>query len=217
MTTTAEIERALITALDTIRDNWAALVEPLLDASAPAGNEPVTGGKAALTSIEARVSLRYETIMCLNSWSRIVVEDRGLTHQLPLGHDAPGMLTLLHRHAAWLSGHEAAGDCSRELGAIASRVKDSAEGNRVAKIQVGRCPECVWTTPDEMGRCTGNLWAHIQHSDGMLPKAVVCDGAEAHSWAPHEWAALGRRVTLGAQSDCETMEDPRDACQRPGA
>jgi len=195
VTELAATERALMTALNTIREHWDALVEPLLDASASVGTEPVTGGKASLTATEARISLRYETILCLNSWARIVVEDRHLTHALPLGHDALGLAILLERHAGWLSGHEAGPEASRELSSMAARVKDSAEGNRSAKIQVGRCPETVWVDGDTMGRCAGNLWATIRFEEAMLPKAVVCDGPDAHSWAPHEWAALGRRVS----------------------
>jgi hypothetical protein len=194
MTTLAATERALLTALGTIRDNWAALVEPLLDAAASVGTEPVTGGGATLTATEARISLRHEATLCLSSWARVVVDDRHLTKSLPLGHDTLGLIELLQRHAGWMSGHLAGPECSRELTSMAARVKDSAEGNRVAKIQVGRCPETVWVTDDEMGRCPGNLWATIRYEESMIAKEVTCDGPEQHKWAPHEWASLGRRV-----------------------
>jgi hypothetical protein len=201
MTSTAEIERALITALGTIRQNWAALLEPLLNASASVGTEPVTGGGSELTALEARVSLRYETILCLNSWSKLVADERALTHALPLQHDAIGLADLLTLHAVWMSGHETGPQCADEIQHIASRVKDSAEGNRVAKIQVGRCPETIWETDDQLSRCPGNLWASVRHEDSMLPKDVRCDGPTQHTWAPHEWASLGRRVYASDASE----------------
>ena len=131
MTTTAETERALISALDTIRQHWAALMVPTGSGGVAAKPQPRAlythpdddERDDDLPPIDRRVALRHDVTMALNDWARIIVEDRDLTHRLPLGTDALGLCTLIERHARWFSGHEAAQDAADELHAWAGKVR----------------------------------------------------------------------------------------------
>jgi hypothetical protein len=189
MTSTAEIERALITALDTIRTNWDALVEPKTGAGRVGGRS-----SDSLTGTDMAVSLRHEITLCLNSWCRLIVDENQLTYALPLGTDAVGMCELLQRWARWFSGHEAGADAADELRRCAGRISASVSGNSVARIQVGRCPEMASIDVVEMVPCTGSLWAVMYRSTSLLPKRITCDANTEHAWEPSEWASLGRRV-----------------------
>jgi hypothetical protein len=75
VTTTAEIESSLLSALSTIRQNWAALLLP-----SGSGGMGGTASSDVVTGLDRRVSLRHEVTLSLNGWARLIVEDRNLTH-----------------------------------------------------------------------------------------------------------------------------------------
>src|SRR5690242_9537393 len=82
MTTTAEIERALITALDTIRDNWHTLTQPT-SGSGEGGSKSAD----SITGLDRRISLRHETNRTLKDWASVIVRELKLTDDLPLDTD----------------------------------------------------------------------------------------------------------------------------------
>src|SRR5690349_25066252 len=86
------------------------------------------------------VSLRRFTVDVLNGWSRVVMEDRPVEKALPNGSDAKGMAAFLDRHAQWMSGHDAAGDCAGELADVARRITNLVTPQRKEWISLGSCP-----------------------------------------------------------------------------
>jgi hypothetical protein len=156
MTSTAEIERALITALGTIRDNWAALAE-----SVEGGQS--TGGASStdsVTALDKLISLRHEVHMALNGWARVIVEDRPVTKEMPDGRDTLGLVDFIERHVQWLSGHEAARDAADELTEWAAKVYGVAAPKVREWVHLGDCPFVVG---DEVAQwfCGGTVRARI--------------------------------------------------------
>ena len=95
----------------------------------------------------------------LNWWCRVVMEDRPITNAatLPLGIDVPAMAEFVHRHADWVSGHEAAQDCRDELVDLAHRCHLIAFPTRRESISIGRCPLEVPGEADVLGVCGGDV------------------------------------------------------------
>jgi hypothetical protein len=168
VTTTAQTEGALLAALKTIRDNWAALIEP----SAGSGSG---GAKSAdsITGLDRRVSLRHEVTLCLNGWSRLVVEELDLTEGLPLGTNAPGLVALLIEHVRWFSGHEASCDALSEIEACAADVRKAAAAVRAEWVHIGYCP----TIDDDM-ICWGDVKAWPNAEPALAPFCQRCGRVE---------------------------------------
>lgn len=165
--TTAHVEQQLLTALRTIRDHWPALLAtPKGGTTGPASTDPVTG-------LDRRVSLRHEVTLTLSGWCRVIIEDRDLSHGLPLGTDTPGMIVLLERHARWFSGHEAAGDAAGELDDAAQQVRAAATPQRREWMPLGTCPLQV-DTPQGQAPCGGQVRAYPDRD----PHCIAC-GTEA--------------------------------------
>jgi hypothetical protein len=185
MTTTAEIERALITALGTIRDNWAALLLP-----SGSGGIGGTASSDVVTGLDRRVSLRHEVTLSLNGWARLIVEDRDLTHGLPLGTDALGLSELIERHARWFAGHEAALDAADELTTWAREVKATAAPARREWVYLGDCPFVI-----EDWFCHGQVRGYADPD--RLPSCSDC-GQEAVAEWWEEVFGLDELIGLGA-------------------
>jgi len=173
MSELAATERALMTALGTIRDNWDALVEP------SSGGASGGGAKSSdsITGIDRTVSLRHETTLCLNGWARIVVDDRELTHNLPLRTDTIGLIEFLERWARWFSGHEAAEDAAEEIGGYANQVRNAAAPARRDWIALGSCPIEV-EIDAELSVCGGSVRAYPNRD----PQCQRCGTEAAASW-----------------------------------
>jgi hypothetical protein len=137
MRSTHQIEMQLVEALRTIRSHWGLM--QLGTSSASNGGSPSSD---VVTGVDRRVSLAHEVTLILNGWARIVVEDRGVTHWLPLGTDTLGLVAFLERHAQWMSGHEAAQDCADEIATCARKVKLTAVPPVKDWISIGECPIC---------------------------------------------------------------------------
>lgn len=185
MTELADIERALMTALATIRDHWAALIAPPSSggvASKPAPRSLYTRDDTDerdddLPNLDRRIALRHDVTQALNSWARIIVEDRDLTHHLPLGTDTLGLVEFLERWARWFSGHEAAQDATDELGAWAGKVRAAAVPQRRDWMPLGSCPLEV-DSEDGPTVCGGQIRAHA----GRDPECQRCGTAAVASW-----------------------------------
>jgi hypothetical protein len=90
------------------------------------------------------VSLRRFATDVLNGWSRVVMEDRPVTSELPDGRDVPSMAAFLLRHAEWISWHDAGEDCARELRRVARKVSAiTAPPPPRQWMPIGECPVTV--------------------------------------------------------------------------
>ena len=169
LTSTADVEEQILRALADIRKHWHALIEPSAGGSG--------AGKSAdeVTSLDRRVSLRHEVTLALNGWARVVVEERDLTHWIPLGTDALGLVTFLQRHARWFSGHEAAPDAADELTEWARQVRSTAAPQRRSWVYLGDCPFVI-----EDWFCQGQVRAW-QDSE-RLPSCSDCGQEAVVEW-----------------------------------
>lgn len=138
------------------------------------------------------LSLRRETVDTLTSWALLVAEERDLHPDIDTA-DVPALVSFLSTHAAWLAGHVAGLDALAELSRVACSLEEVVRQSRPAKVRVGACPE-----PE----CEGTLTAVVRRSDTLLPSVVRCDsGKRDHSWSPHDWPALGRRLKRAMDPD----------------
>jgi len=157
MTSTVDIERALMAALGTIRDNWTALIESVERGNASGGASSSTD---SVTALDKLISLRHEVHLCLNGWARVIVEDRPVTKAMPDGRDTEGLITFMERHAGWFSGHEAAPDAVAELEDWAAQVFAVAQPKVREWVNLGPCPFVI--VEDESARfCTGTIRVSI--------------------------------------------------------
>src|ERR1044072_9174843 len=169
MTELATTERALLSALNTISDHWAALVEP------SSGGMGGTASSDVVTGLDRRISLRHEATLSLNGWAHLIVEERNLTHGLPLGTDTLGRVELIERHARWFSGHEAAQDAADELTTWANEVRAVAAPTRRDWVYLGDCPFVV-----EDWFCAGQIRGYSD--PGRLPGCTDCGQEAVVEW-----------------------------------
>ena len=178
MTTTREVEEGIIWAVDTIRQHWDATLDPGLPSGSVAARTPGRGvladdddpTDADMSTLDRQINLRLEVIMMLNSWSRVVVEERDLTKALPDGMSAKSMCEFLSRHARWMSGHQAGPDCADELGQWANRVRREAVPRRKDWVTVGRCPVTIAADGYSVA-CNTPVKIHLERAT-----AIRCQG-----------------------------------------
>lgn len=178
----------LVQALRTIRTCWPVMLTLT-------AQQQGYGGDPAKPPVPTHIlSVRRETAECLASWARLVAEERDLHTGLDAG-DAHSVAGFLITHAEWLAEHEAGEAAVDEVRSWAGRCIDITERNQVRRYRIGPCPE---RTEDEdgadLGPCPGTLYALIRAADTMLPKYVVCDGPQLHTWDPWQWKALGKAL-----------------------
>jgi len=182
-------ERALLTALGTIAEHWAALVEP--SSGGGVASKPVPRSLYTrdddderdddLPNLDRRIALRHDVTAALNSWARVIVDDRELTHHLPLGTDTIGLVEFLQRWARWFSGHEAAQDATDEISTWAGRVRAAAVPEKRDWMPLGKCPleieqQAIGDLEDGtpytrgVGPCGGSVRAHA----GRDPQCQRC-------------------------------------------
>ena len=138
--------------------------------------------------IDRTISLRTYTVGLLNSWARLIVEDRGVTHHLPDGRDPLGMSEFIERHADWVSGHEAAQECRDELVDIAHRCHLVAFPTKRESMSLGACPLEIPGDLDVLKVCGGDVRARTadeHHVDGKVWAACNRCGEVS----PAEWWA----------------------------
>ena len=217
MTDSQILEQRITDALVTIRREWAHMM--------PTGPAPIRYGVGRAAGIvgdnsppkwrsdgtpwwpadnvdtndvdgtTALVSLRRSVTDSLNSWSRIVMEDRPVEKALPDGLSAVSMCAFLERHAQWMSGHGAAEDMAVEVEGLAGKVKAVTQPQRREWINLGSCPmeiEVVGEMGDEgqhgdltMQVCAGQVraWPRETDDDGQVMARCRRCGVEAvASW-----------------------------------
>jgi len=224
----AELERALLTALGTIAEHWDALVEP-----SSGGGSGGTASSDVVTGLDRRVSLRHEVTLSLNSWARLIVEERELTHHLPLGTDTLGLVEFLQRWARWFSGHEAAEDAVEELNNWANEVRTTAAPTRRDWVYMGDCPFVVedwfchgqvrgYGDPDRLPACTdcgqeavSDWWEEVldlQHAidrDGVSRLIATVMGRTVSRFTLTRWISNGRIPKSGTNEAGEDVFDRR--------
>ena len=181
---------AQITADDHNRGGWHVLGDSVIDVD-------------AMTRLSA---LRRTVTEVLNSWSRVIVEDRimptiehmtaqeireYLTKVAPRGDHAPAMCVFLERHAQWMSGHEAAEDMADEVAGLATGVTRFTQPQRREWINLGSCPLEIEAETDDglaMVTCGGQVraWPRAEDRDGEVMARCRRCGVEA---VPSWWEA----------------------------
>lgn len=170
MTEDHRISEALTEQLAIIEDCWAELTEPSASPSVGAATSDV------ITPLDRRISLAHEVTLTLNGWARVVVEDRPVTHYVPLGSDTLGLVVFLRRHALWLSGHEAARDALDEIRSAAHRVETTARPPKPEWVYLGDCPFVV-----EDWFCSGRVRVRIG-DDSTMAACSDCEQTGFVEW-----------------------------------
>ena len=167
-TETQKLGDDIAQAMRNLRRDWPHMLRPgETQAPGMASRSGVTLDDHATSDADQRridrtISLRRFAVDLLNSWSRVVMEDRGITNPatLPIGNRVEGehgMATFLERHADWMSGHESARDARDELVDLAHRCHLVAFPTRRESISIGRCPLEVPGEQDVLTVCGGDV------------------------------------------------------------
>ena len=206
LTESQHIEQRITQALVTIRREWDAL------RLGPPSSRPGGGSKSAQITADdhnrggwhvlgdsvidvdamTRLSaLRRTVTEVLNSWSRVVMEDRPVESALPDGRSAVSMCVFLERHAQWMSGHEAAEDMADEVEGLATGVIRFTQPQRREWINLGSCPLEIEAETDDglaMVTCGGQVraWPRAEDRDGEVMARCRRCGIEA---VPSWWEA----------------------------
>ena len=201
MTSTADVEDALLRALRVIRACWR------IDYSQITGGATGPQSTDEVTTLDRWVSLRHEVHLTLNGWARVIVEDRPLTKAVPDGRDTLALVELLTRHARWFSGHAAVGDCLGELEDAAMRLRSVVIPRRREWMSIGECP-LEWPDTEGVGRaCGGQVRAWPAPEDARLGEGLMRDptcqqcGTEASVgwWETHMFPDAETRRLLTAE------------------
>ena len=168
-----QTETALIHALRTIRALWPLMLDQSTSASSgmPASTDEVL-------SLDRLISLRHETTTTLNSWARVVVEDRALTHHIPAATDTIDLCVFLERHAEWLSRHPAATEAAEEIQTASRHVRAVAIPVRRDWLPIGDCPVEVLEV-DQRRPCGGRVRAY---PDRQFIRCPDCGTEDTLAW-----------------------------------
>jgi len=183
-----ETEAALLGHLTTITDHWDAMLIPRSSGSIARGS----GGSATLADDHADtdadtdrlhrlVSLRRQTVDTLNSWSRVVMEDRPVTEALPDGASAPSMCAFLTVHAQWFAGHEAVEVAIDELRPLAARIHQLVNPARKDWVSLGACPLDVDSEEGPV-KCGGQVRARTGGEGETEAQCRKCGTQAVTSW-----------------------------------
>jgi hypothetical protein len=166
-------ETALIHALRTIRALWPLMLDQTTAASSgmPASTDEVM-------SLDRLISLRHDVTTTLNSWARVVVDDRGITHRIPLGTDTEALAVFLERHAEWLSRHPAATEAADEIQTASRHVRAVAIPVRREWLPIGDCPVEVLEV-DQRRPCGGRVRAY---PDRQFIRCPDCGTEDTLNW-----------------------------------
>lgn len=227
VTETARLEERILAALRTIRDEWGHMLPTTAPAVRLGGGSRsvgITGDNSPprrradgtpywpadhrdvndVDSTTGLVSLRREAIDLLNSWSRVVIEERPVTKAIPDGLSAVSMTRFLDRHARWMSGHDTAPDMADELEIMARKVLAVTKPQGREWISLGSCPEEIEVLDDAgslvMAVCNGQVraWPKITDDDGEVMARCRRCGTEAVTawWERRMFADEDLKVTL---------------------
>lgn len=197
MTETQALEDRITQALALIRCDWPLL----MPTCPPGGSVAARKGPASLITrsdddkrgddLDAntrRVDASREVVQCLNSWTRMVVQENSLTATVPDGFDASDMARFLQRWARWLSEHDAGPDAVDELEdhvqvirLFVPPVMSHADYREpIVRRLIGRCTEQREHEDGTIRACGGRVYAY---PDG--------DGVDEHD-RDDPWATCQR-------------------------
>jgi hypothetical protein len=151
-------------------------------------SEKVSGSKTPHNPLnEAAVEARTRVRSVLASWTRLVIDERGLTARRG---EVGQLARFLALHLEWLAARPAAADLVGQIDELVAGVLGAVDaGAAVRRIEIGECIE---------PGCGGTLVARVQAS-GEGPPEVGCD-AGRHVWWPHQWLLLQRCVEQARQA-----------------
>lgn len=203
------IEERLLEALTTIRACWGAMLPKAAPVQRIGGGSRST--RITLADDDSRggdidpttrlVSLRREAMDLLNSWSRVVMEDRPVERALPDGRDVLAMVAFLETHARWMSGHEAGRDCADEVTVLARTIRAVVLPPRRDTMLLGACPlEVLDEETGVMARCTGKVRYREDHRDAAGEAMPTCSGCGVEAvvawWEERMFDDVELRVSL---------------------
>lgn len=146
------------------------------------------------------VAARDHVLMWLWSWTRIVMEERGLHG--PSVETPNAVATWLVQHVDWLAAKPYAGEVSAELAETWREARRALQAGRVRRIELrlpdGELARCLAeaegpSLDGERPTCNGTLVALLRPTDSLLPHAVVCSGDSSHVWPAGTWQVLRKR------------------------
>ena len=106
----------------------------------------------------------------------------------------PDMARWIGRNLTWYAARPWIDEMARVFGETADEATAAVQPDRARRVPIGDCPERVIDDQgQDVGRCTGMLFALIRPNDPLLPADIRCTSGE-HRWTADQWHALGRRV-----------------------
>ncbi len=150
-------------------------------------------GGGGLPVDERLLAARSCIVDLLVSWSGLVVEERQLT--APEDLEPATLVVLLVRNLDWLAAHPAAVDLTEEVSGLLRRVRAafSSPGGRVESL--GSCVH---------PGCDAAMSVAVDARRGRGAREIRC--AAGHSWQPHQWLALSRRIDGHARRNTRVVE-----------
>lgn len=149
--------------------------------------EPVTGSRdPGLKLNDAVADIRDRIRGALASWSRVVVEERGVNP--PATGEVNATVGFLSTHADWLAYQPFADEVYAELSELRSRAFGLAYPSGRKWFAVGPCVTAG---------CAGTLTTTITATDDLLPSSLDCDTC-ALSLTADQWARLGKAMTTAS-------------------
>lgn len=132
---------------------------------------------ADIRRIDRIVSLRRYAVDVLNSWARVVMEDRPITNpaSLPLGTDVEQMAGFIERQADWISGHEAAQDCRDELVELSRHCHRIVNPPARESMSIGHCPLEIPGEQDVLEECRGDVRVRLLSDDQPGEASATCN------------------------------------------
>ena len=182
---------------------------------------PDEGGGKRATSVgialdDAAVTARDHIRATLVGWVRVAQEERPLSprgvgvapgatsaangrenhaHGPANGWPAdtvPDMARWIGRNLTWYAGRPWVDEMARVFGETADEATAAVQPDRARRVPIGDCPERVIDDQgQDVGRCTGMLFALIRPADSLLPADIRCTAGD-HRWTADQWHALGR-------------------------
>ena len=180
---------------------------------------PDEGGGKRATSVgisldDAAVTARDHIRATLVGWVRVAQEERpGPTWP---ADTVPDMARWIGRNLTWYAGRPWVDEMARVFGETADEATAAVQPDRARRVPIGDCPERIIDDEgQDVGRCTGMLFALIRPNDPLLPADIRCTSGE-HRWTADQWHALGRRVASDVRATLGKASAPAPL-ERPGA
>lgn len=182
-----------------------ALHDELVLSLASARRKSQDRGKSDSSGLDLEprvVKAREHVLTLVQSWSRIVSEERGM--RLPLGETVAALSTWLLRHHDWLVHQPYADEVSGNFAETWAEAMACRQMVPARKIQIrlhdGTPAACTEKAEgprlplDEDGpMCPGSVEAIVRDADSMLPSQINCSTDPRHIWPADQWRTIGQK------------------------